>query len=59
MCIKIVYKPGCDVINFAIKAVKKTKISSKRKELLRWNKKHFSSFLKGFQSSKSESDLGT
>ena len=64
MCIKIVYKPGCDVINFAVeliflikpfflhsqKAVTKTKIPSEQKELL--NKKHFSSFLKGFQSSK-------
>ena len=65
MCIKIFYKPGCDIINFAVKliflskpfflhdqkAVTKTQISSEWKELLRWNKKHFSSILKGFQSS--------
>ena len=49
MCIKIVYKPGRDVMNFAVnlifliepfflhdqKAVTKTKICSERKELLR------------------------
>ena len=66
MSIKIVYKPGCDVTNFAVnliflikpfflhdqKAVTKTKISSERKELLRWNKKYLLSFLNSFQSSK-------
>ena len=54
MFIKTVYKPGCDVINFAVKliflfksfflhqkAMTKTKISSEWKELLRWNKKAF------------------
>ena len=30
----------------------KTEMSWERKELFRWNKKHFSSFLKGFQWSK-------
>ena len=49
MCIRIVYKPGCDVINFAVepfflikpfflhsqKAVTKIKIPSEQKELLR------------------------
>ena len=63
MCIAIVCKAGCEVMNFEInliflikpfflhkqKIVTKTKISWERKELLRWNKKHFSSLLKGFQ----------
>ena len=66
MFIAIVYKPGCDVMNFEVnltflikpsflhnqKVVTKTKISWERKELLRWHKKHFPSFLKGIQSSK-------
>ena len=48
MCIKIVYKPGCDVINFAFeliflikpfflhsqKAMTKTKIPSEQKDIL-------------------------
>ena len=64
MCIAIVCKPGCDIMNpevsltFLIKlfflhdqiVVTKTKISWERKELLRRNKKHFSLFLTGFQS---------
>ena len=71
MCIAIVCKLGCDVINFEVnlifliwpfflhnqKVVTKTYISWELKELLRWNKKHFSSFLKGFQSSKSHNFL--
>ena len=66
MCIAIVCKPGCDVmnfednVNFLIKpfflhdqnVVTKTEIFLERKELLRRNKKHFSLFLKGFQSKK-------
>ena len=66
MRIAIACKPSCDVLNFEVsliflikpffrhdqKVVTKTSISWERKELLRWNKKHFSSFLKGFQSSK-------
>ena len=35
----------------------KTKISWERKEVLRWNKKYFSSFLKDFQLPKVVSDL--
>ena len=37
----------------------KTKIdlSLEKKEILRWNKRHFSVFLKGFQLSKIDSDL--
>ena len=66
MCIGIVCEPGCDAMNFEVNlifliklffmhdqnAVTKTEISRERKKLLRQNKKHFSSFLKGFQSSK-------
>ena len=66
MCIGIVCKPGCDVMNFEVNLiflfklfflhdhniVIKSKISLEWKKLLRRNKKHFSSFLKGFQSSK-------
>ena len=64
MCIAIVYYPGYDVINFQTnisnqavflhyqKLKTKIYISCKRKEILRWNKKHFSPFLKGFQSPK-------
>ena len=65
-CIVIVCCPACDVMDFEInlifqiepffqhdwKVVTKTKISWERKELLRWYKKHFSSFLKGFQLTK-------
>ena len=53
---------GCDVINFEInlvfltkqfflhdqKANTKIEISWEQKKFLRWNKKHFLSFLKGF-----------
>ena len=64
MCITIIYWPGYDVMKFEInltfltmpfyymtkKKVKtKTEISWERKELLGWNKNHFSSLLKGFQ----------
>ena len=35
----------------------KTQVSWEQRELLRWNKKHFGSFLKGFQLSKIVSDL--
>ena len=66
MCIGIICKPGCDVMNFEVnliflvkpfflhnwKVVRKTGISWERKELLRWNRKHFPLLLKGFQSSK-------
>ena len=66
ICIAIACKPGCDVMNFEVnliflikqfflhdqKVVTKTKISWERKELLRWNKKHFSSILKDIQSIK-------
>ena len=34
------------------KDMTKTELSSERKELLRWNKNHFSWFLKNFQLSK-------
>ena len=63
MCIATVFFRGCDVINFEInfylsnqavilhaqKLKTKISISWERKELLRWNKKHFSSFLNSFQ----------
>ena len=63
MCIAIVCWPDCDVINFKSnltflikpflymtkKARQKLKISWERKELLRWNKKHFLLFLSDFQ----------
>ena len=66
MCIAIVCKPGCGVRNFGVnlifiiklfflhdqKVVTKTKITWEPKEFLTWNKKYFSSFLKGSQSSK-------
>ena len=59
-----VSKPGCDLTTFEVnliflikpfflheqKVTTKTKISWERKTLLIWNKKHYSSFLKGFQS---------
>ena len=71
VCIAIVFYPGCDVMDFEInyifliepfflhdqKVMTKTQISWEWKELLRWNKKDFSSFLKGFQLSKIVSDL--
>ena len=55
MCIAIACYPGCDVMDFEInltfliqpfflydqKVLTKTLISWERKELLRWNKKHF------------------
>ena len=60
-CIVIICCPVCDVINFEIHhsflikplfyITKKSgtkKLSQKRKELLMWNAKGFSSFLKGF-----------
>ena len=63
--------PGCEVMGFETnliflikpfflhdqKFLTKTWISLERKELLRWNEKHFPSFLKGFQLSKIVSDL--
>ena len=61
MCI-IVYFPSCEVINFEMNLIFLIKLflyipkiqnknlnTEEWKELLRWNKKHFSSFLKGFQ----------
>ena len=62
MCIAIVCKPGCDVMNFEVnliflinlfflndqRVMTKTWISWERKELLRWNRKHFSSFFHHF-----------
>ena len=71
MCIAIVCEPGCHVINFQINIIlliksflyitekvnTKNSLSSEQKELLKWNKKHFSSFLKGFQLSKIVSDV--
>ena len=61
MYIVIVCLPGCDVINFEINLIFLTKmlflhdqkgktkilISWEQKELLRWNKKHFSLFFEG------------
>ena len=72
MCIAIVWKPICDAMNLEVnliflikpfflhdqKVVKKTETSWEQKELLRWSKKHFSSFLKEFQSSKFHKFLG-
>ena len=66
MCIAIVCKPGCDAMSFEVnliflikpfflhdkKVMIKILISSEQKELLKWNKIHFPSFLKSFQSSK-------
>ena len=63
MCIEIACKPGCGVMNFEVniifliklfflhdqKVVTKTYVSWERKDLLRWFKKYFSSFLKGFK----------
>ena len=62
MRIVIVYKPSCDFINLKLslifliklfflqdqKVKTKIEISWEQKELLRWNKKYFSSFLKGY-----------
>ena len=62
MCIAIAYKTGCDVINFDVnliflikpfflhdqKVMTKTQVFWERKKLLRWNKKHFSSFIRAF-----------
>ena len=64
MCTAIICKPGCDIMNFDVnliflikpfflldqKVETKTYVSWEWKELLRWNKKYFSSILKGFQS---------
>ena len=61
MCLAIVCKPSCDAMNFEVNlilliksfflhdqnVVTKTKISSERKELLRWNKKAFFIIPKG------------
>ena len=68
MCIGIVRKPGCDVMNFEVNlifliklfflydqnVVVKSSISLEQKKLLRRNKKCFSSFLKGFFVGKSQ-----
>ena len=65
-CTAIVCKPSCHVMNFEVNLVfliksfflhdqnvmTKTEISWEQKELLRRKKKDFSSFLKGFQSSR-------
>ena len=65
MCIAIVCFPGCDVIKFEINLISwnksffcmtKNSVSWEQKELLRWNKMYFSSFLKGFQLRKIVSD---
>ena len=69
MCIVIICCPVCDIINFWISPNlikpffyiidnpgQKRKISQERKELLTWNKKRFSSVLKGFQVSEIVSD---
>ena len=71
MCIAIVCFPGCNVISFEINLIfliqlffyitknskQKGKYLEKKKELLKWNKKHFSSVLKGFQWSKVYRDI--
>ena len=58
MCIAMACKPICDIVDFVVqikpfylddqKSRDKNLKSWERKELLRWNKKHFLSFLKGF-----------
>ena len=62
MCIVIIWQSGCDAINFEINLIFLTKpfflhdqnvktkiyIYWEQNELLRWNKKHFSSFIKSF-----------
>ena len=69
MSIVIICFPGRDVINFGITIIflikplhgqklKKKKSIVRKKELLRSNRKHFSSFLKGFQLPKVVLDLG-
>ena len=59
-------KPNYDIINYSTpiypfetgkcgkegKKLKKNLISRERKELFRWNKKHFSEFLKGYHKNK-------
>ena len=71
ICVVVACYPGCDVMDFETnfifliepfflhdqKVMTKTLICWERKELLRWNTKHFSSFLKGFLLSKIVSDL--
>ena len=68
MYIAIICFRGCDVINFELtssfksmkiwqKVKTKIKISWEQNKPLRWNKKHFSSFLKGLQLPKLVSDL--
>ena len=69
MCIKIGYWPGCGITKFQINFIFLTKpfrymtkkyiknISWEQTKLLSWNKKHFSSFLKGFLLPKTVSDL--
>ena len=62
MCITIVCEPGCDVMKFEINLIflssyfatwpkSQDKIINilRMKELLKWNKKYFSSLLNGFQ----------
>ena len=73
MGIANVYRPGCGVTDFGInwpdlfnRAVflrcrgvgARIWVSWGREWLLGWNKKHFSSFLKGFQMPRVVSDLG-
>ena len=71
MRIKIVCWPGCDAIKFETNVIflikpfrcmtkksrQKSKYLENEEEFLRWNKKHFSSFLKRFQLPKFVSDL--
>ena len=69
MCFAIICLPGCDVINFEINLIMliklflyMTKKSGQKFKYLEneksfYNKKHFSSFLKGFQVAKIASDL--
>ena len=71
ICIQLFCQPGCDVRNFKTNRIflikllqymtqkikTKTLISWEQKELLRCNKKHFSSFLKGLQLPKIVLDL--
>ena len=71
MCIKVVCKPGCDVMQFQINLIflikpfrymtkkSRQKLKYLENEMSFWVeiKKHFSSFLKGFQLPKVVSDL--
>ena len=64
MCITIVCFPGCDIINFGINPIflikrffYMTKKSGQKFKYLENKKKHFSSFLKGFQWPEIVSDL--